>query len=61
MIALPQALANRRQHGLQRRDVHPCINLFKGTRIEADGTITPLIGPFEPERKVVLRAEMEVL
>ena len=49
------------KHGLQRRDVHPCINLFKGTRIEADGTITPLIGPFEPERKVVLRAEMEVI
>ena len=22
------------KHGLQRRDVHPCVNLFKGTRIE---------------------------
>lgn len=49
------------KHGLQRRDVHPCVNLFKGTRIEADGTITPLIGPYQPGRAVVLRAEMDVI
>ncbi|CAN5237382.1 urea carboxylase-associated family protein [soil metagenome] len=49
------------KHGLQRRDVHPCITLFKGARIEADGTITPQIGPFEPGRSVVLRAEMDVI
>jgi urea carboxylase-associated protein 2 len=49
------------KHGLTRRDVHPCINLFKGTKIEADGTITPIIGPFAPGRSVVLRAEMEVI
>lgn len=49
------------KHGLGRRDVHPCINLFKGTRIEADGTITPQVGPFAPGRSVVLRAEMEVI
>jgi urea carboxylase-associated protein 2 len=49
------------KHGLQRRDVHPCINLFKGTRIEADGTITPLVGPYEPGRTLVLRAEMDVI
>jgi len=49
------------KHGLQRRDVHPCVNLFKGVRIEADGTIMPLIGPFEPGRSVTLRAEMEVI
>lgn len=49
------------KHGLQRRDVHPCINFFKGTRIEADGTITPLIGPFETERELILRAEMDVI
>lgn len=48
------------KHGLQRRDVHPCVTLFKGTRIEADGTITPHVGPFEPGRTVVLRAEMDV-
>lgn len=49
------------KHGLQRRDVHPCINLFKGTRIGADGTITPEVGPFAPGREVILRAEMDVI
>jgi len=49
------------KYGLQRRDVHPCVNLFKGTRIEADGTITPLIGPYESGRDVILRAEMDVI
>ncbi|MET1755887.1 urea amidolyase associated protein UAAP1 [Novosphingobium sp. RD2P27] len=49
------------KHGLQPRDVHPCVNLFKGTRIETDGTITPLVGPFEPDRSVTLRAEMDVI
>lgn len=49
------------KHGLQRRDVHPCVNLFKGTRIEADGAITPLIGPYEPGRTMILRAEMNVI
>ncbi|ALR19311.1 urea amidolyase associated protein UAAP1 [Sphingobium baderi] len=49
------------KHGLQRRDIHPCINLFKGSRIAADGTITPLVGPFEPGRAVLLRAEMDVI
>lgn len=49
------------KHGLQRRDVHPCVNLFKGARIEADGAITPLIGPFEAGRSMVLRAEMDTI
>ncbi|MCT2399542.1 urea amidolyase associated protein UAAP1 [Novosphingobium mangrovi (ex Huang et al. 2023)] len=49
------------KHGLGRRDVHPCVNLFKGTRIEDDGTIVPLIGPFDPGRSLVLRAEMDVI
>ena len=49
------------KHGLTRRDVHPCVNLFKGTRIETDGTITPIVGPFAPGRAVVLRAEMDVI
>jgi urea carboxylase-associated protein 2 len=49
------------KHGLQRRDVHPCINLFKGARIEADGTITPLVGPYKAGREMVLRAEMDVI
>ena len=49
------------KHGLGRRDVHPCVNLFKGTRIESDGTITPLVGPYDAGRTVILRAEMEVI
>lgn len=49
------------KHGLQRRDVHPCVNLFKGTRIDLDGKIMPQIGPFKPGRTVVLRAEMDVI
>jgi len=49
------------KHGLQRRDVHPCLNLFKGVRIETDGTITPDLGPFHPGRSVTLRAEMDVI
>ncbi|MEQ5788579.1 urea carboxylase-associated family protein [Erythrobacter sp. NFXS35] len=49
------------KHGLTRRDVHPCVNLFKGTKIEADGAITPVIGPFAPGRSVILRAEMDVI
>lgn len=47
--------------GLTRRDVHPCINFFKGTRIEHDGAITPVIGPFGAGRSVILRAEMDVI
>jgi uncharacterized protein len=49
------------KHGLQRRDVHPCINLFKGARIEGDGTIVPQVGPFDAGRELVLRAEMDVI
>ena len=49
------------KYGLQRRDVHPCVNFFKGTRIEADGTITPMVGPFDAGRELVLRAEMDVI
>lgn len=49
------------KHGLQRRDVHPCINLFKGVTIAEDGTIVPQVGPFAPGREVTLRAEMDVI
>ena len=49
------------KHGLQRRDIHACVTLFKGSQIADDGTIVPQIGPFEPGREVVLRAEMEVI
>lgn len=49
------------KHGLQRRDVHPCVTLFKGAKIEADGAITPQVGPYAPGRSLVLRAEMDVI
>ncbi len=49
------------KHGLQRRDVHPCVNLFKGAKVEGDGTITPKIGPYDAGRSLVLRAEMDVI
>lgn len=47
--------------GLQRRDVHPCVNLFKGTRIAEDGTIVPMVGPYPAGRAIVLRAEMDLI
>lgn len=49
------------KHGLQRRDVHPCVTLFKGAKIESGGAIAPLVGPFPAGRSVLLRAEMEVI
>lgn len=49
------------KHGLGRKDVHPCVNLFKGAIVEEDGAITPQIGPFEPGRQVILRAEMDLM
>ena len=47
--------------GLGRKDIHPCVNWFKGVRIEADGATTLLGGPFAPGRQVTLRAEMDVI
>lgn len=49
------------KHGLGRRDVHPCVTLFKGVRIAADGATSPEIGPFKSGRMVQLRAEMELI
>jgi len=47
--------------GLGVKDIHPCVNLFKGVRIEANGATTPQVGPFAPGRYVTLRAEMDVI
>jgi uncharacterized protein len=47
--------------GLGRKDVHPCINWFKGVRIASDGTTILAAGPFPPGRSVLLRAEMNVI
>jgi len=49
------------KHGLGRKDVHPCVNLFKGVRIAEDGATIPQVGPFEPGRQVLLRGEMELI
>jgi urea carboxylase-associated protein 2 len=47
--------------GLGRKDVHPCINWFKGVRVAPDGTLTVQASPSIPGRSVVLRAEMNVI
>lgn len=49
------------KYGLGRKDVHPCINWFKGVRIEDDGATTPVVGPFPAGREVILRAEMDLI
>ncbi len=59
--ARDRLLLGAAKHGLGRRDVHPCINLFKGVRIGADGSVMAHIGPFAPGRALVLRAEMDVI
>ena len=46
--------------GLGRKDIHPCINWFKGIRVAADGTTELLAGPFAQRRRLTLRAEMNV-
>jgi urea carboxylase-associated protein 2 len=47
--------------GLDRRDIHPCINWFKGVRIAPDGETQLEMGPFTPGRSVTLRAEMNII
>ena len=59
--ARDRLLLGAAKHGLGRRDVHPCINLFKGVKIAADGKTIPVLGPFSPGRSVRLRAEMGVI
>lgn len=49
------------RYGLGRKDVHPCINWFKGVTIAGDGATIARIGPFAPRRRIVLRAEMDVI
>ena len=49
------------KHGLTRKDVHPCINLFKGVRIDGAGVTHLDHGPFGPGRAILLRAEMDVV
>ncbi|MET0293965.1 MAG: urea amidolyase associated protein UAAP1 [Phenylobacterium sp.] len=47
--------------GLGRKDIHPCLNLFKGMQIDAEGATRLDVGPFAARRQVTLRAEMDVI
>ena len=59
--ARDRLLLGAAKHGLGRRDVHPCVNLFKGVTIADDGATVLDVGPFKPGRAVTLRAEMDVI
>jgi len=47
--------------GLGRKDVHPCVNWFKGVRIAPDGATRFDATPHAGGRQVTLRAEMDVI
>ena len=47
--------------GLGSKDIHPCLNLFKGVRIAQGGETVVDIGPHAPGRHVTLRAEMDLI
>lgn len=49
------------KHGLGRKDVHPCVNWFKGVTIAADGGTHLTATPAAPARQLLLRAEMDLL
>jgi urea carboxylase-associated protein 2 len=49
------------KYGMGRKDVHPCINLFKGVKIDTEGATHLTVGPFTPGRQVTLRAEMDLI
>jgi uncharacterized protein YcgI (DUF1989 family) len=48
------------KHGLDRRDVAPNVNLFKGVRVAADGTLG-WDGAPRPGAEVVLRCELPLI
>jgi urea carboxylase-associated protein 2 len=49
------------KHGLSRRDIGPNINLFRGVRVDADGSVRWRGNPPVAGEVVELRAEMPVL
>jgi uncharacterized protein len=59
--ARERLLLGAAKFGLGRKDLHPCVNWFKGVRVAPDGTTVWDGGPFAPHRSVVLRAEMNVV
>lgn len=59
--ARDRLLLGAAKFGLGRKDLHPCVNWFKGVRIAPDGATVWEGGPFAPNRSLVLRAEMNVI
>jgi len=59
--ARDRLLVGAAKFGLGRKDVHPCINWFKGLRIGSDGALSLDYGPFAPGRALLLRAEMNLI
>lgn len=59
--ARERLLLGAAKFGLGRKDVHPCVNWFKGVRVAGDGTIVVQSRPFAPRRSILLRAEMSVI
>ncbi len=59
--ARDRLLLGAAKFGLGRKDVHPCVNWFKGVRIGLDGATELVHGPFAPGRSVTLRAEMNLI
>jgi urea carboxylase-associated protein 2 len=49
------------KYGMNRRDIHPCINWFKPVTIAADGAIELDTGPHPAGQSITLRAEMDVI
>lgn len=47
--------------GLGPKDIHPCINWFKGVRVMQGGTTLLDPGPCAPGRSMTFRAEMNVI
>jgi len=59
--ARDRLLLGAAKFGLGRKDLHPCVNWFKGVHVAPDGTTVWEGGPFAPRRSIVLRAEMNVI
>jgi uncharacterized protein len=59
--ARDRLLLGAAKFGLGRKDVHACVNWFKGVRIASDGATELQHGPFAPGRSLTLRAEMNLI
>ena len=47
--------------GLGRKDIHPCLNLFKEVRVAQGGETVIDVGPYPPGRFLTVRAEMDLI